>query len=562
MLALAGWLRSLPDERLAALIDAREVRESSVKDWFDLAEALLSADSIKKALARLDRTTLSALRSRDPSALGQAYELGLAFGDAEVPDAVAAVVPELDDSSQPAALVPVPTSDRRFTDRVAAEHAYRTTGAVVELVIALHREPAKALARGGITLPDSKRLAAAMGLPLDDVPAIVDIAERAGLVVKQGQHWLPTEAAAEWPSLDWAQRWARLAAAWSERLPDDIRIVLAERAGAEWGDRLTEAVDWMFPLGGAWMRDRIAVYTRDAALLGITADHVPSSAGNALLTSGPRDAGRIMAAAFPPTVDTVYLQHDLSVVAPGALRPDLDARLRELADRDGPSTYRISAASVNRALALGRTERDLQTFLQQVSRTGIPQPLAYLLRDAASRYGTVRVRARGAGSEVRSSDDLQLRAILADSGLTGLGLVRDGDALRSGHDREVVFWALAEARYPVAAEDAQGRIERIRRHEAPVAPAPQTVSTLVERLRLSVADTADDERAWLARQLDLAIRGKVVLTVTVAMPGGQLQDYQLEPSSLAGGRLRARDRAADIERTLPLSSIQAISPAQ
>ena len=33
----------------------------------------------------------------------------------------------------------------------------------------------------------------------------------------------------------------------------------------------------------------------------------------------------------------------------------------------------------------------------------------------------------------------------------------------------------------------------------------------------------------------------------------------LEPAALAGGRLRARDRTADVERTLPLSSIVSVT---
>jgi hypothetical protein len=140
--------------------------------------------------------------------------------------------------------------------------------------------------------------------------------------------------------------------------------------------------------------------------------------------------------------------------------------------------------------------------------------------------------------------------------------MREGPVLRSGFDRDLLFWALADARYPVAAEDADGRIEAVRRQQASAARPPEPLPSLVERLRLGAADPAGDERAWLARQLDLAIRGKVALTVTVSMPGGQLQEYQLEPSSIAGGRLRARDRAADIERTLPLSSITAIDPAR
>jgi len=50
--------------------------------------------------------------------------------------------------------------------------------------------------------------------------------------------------------------------------------------------------------------------------------------------------------------------------------------------------------------------------------------------------------------------------------------------------------------------------------------------------------------------------------VTVAMPSGVEVEMQLEPAGLSGGRLRARDRKADLERTLPLSSITAISPAR
>jgi len=44
------------------------------------------------------------------------------------------------------------------------------------------------------------------------------------------------------------------------------------------------------------------------------------------------------------------------------------------------------------------------------------------------------------------------------------------------------------------------------------------------------------------------------------MPDGSEVPYVLEPAAVAGGRLRARDRRADIERTLPLSHIVAVEP--
>jgi hypothetical protein len=49
--------------------------------------------------------------------------------------------------------------------------------------------------------------------------------------------------------------------------------------------------------------------------------------------------------------------------------------------------------------------------------------------------------------------------------------------------------------------------------------------------------------------------------VSVAMPGGAVVDYLLQPASVGNGRLRAHDRKSAIERTLPLSSIVSLSPA-
>jgi hypothetical protein len=89
-----------------------------------------------------------------------------------------------------------------------------------------------------------------------------------------------------------------------------------------------------------------------------------------------------------------------------------------------------------------------------------------------------------------------------------------------------------------------------------------TASILVQRVRAgSVGEPEETGQAWMARQLELAIRNKLTVTVAVRLPDGTETDYLLEPAALAGGRLRARDRRADIERTLPLSSITAVVAA-
>lgn len=604
--ALAGQLQSLSDAELAALLSAREVREAGIRDFFDLAEALLDPVSVQHALGRLDRaalTTLAVLSDLGAATVTDAAArltaLGAETGDLDahlaaaahlalvtssaglyaVPESVSeqlrawpeAGLPSLDELVKvpaPTPLAPVSQVETRFTDHVAAEHAFATTTQISELLAELQREPARELARGGVALPDSKRLAGAMGVELDGVPALLEIASRAGLAALDTGRWMPTVISSGWQTGSSGERWAMLAGAWLERLPADIRHILASRAHATWGERLDEYVNWLFPAGGEWMRDRVLVYTRDAELLGITSDHIPSTPGTALLMNGPDAAAPVMAELLPPEVEQVYLQHDLSVVAPGPLAPKVDARLRTMADVEAralASSYRISTASIYRAMAGGETVASIREFLEGISLTGIPQPLAYLLGEAAARYGLVRVGSLDGGrSYVSSTDGMLLRTLLVDHSIASLGLQRAGDRLETRFDLDLVFWTLSDARYPVAAENSAGEIVVLTRKRTARATAPSAGDSgvsLVEKLRLgSSTDPEVTGKAWLSRQLDVAIKGKLALTVTVQMPDGSAVDYQLEPASIAGGRMRARDRKSDIERTLPLSSIVSVGP--
>jgi hypothetical protein len=618
-LSLAGRLRDLGDEDLTALLTLREVRDVRVRDFFDLADSLLDPASVRKACAALDRTTLAAIwalgAQPDGATTAQIAEtiatletdaetveadLATAFRLALIDRADAlwlpydAIVEQFESWSAeglpdlaslrgdpaPASLSAVSQTDARFTDHAAGEHAFNATNAVAALLAELQRDPARELARGGIALPESKRLATAMTLELEDVAPIVEIAARAELVTLEGGVWLPTERATEWMLLSNDERWARLAGAWFLRLPDDIRLLLTSRARATWGERLAEYVHWLYPAGGDWMRERTLEFSHEAEVLGITANSTPGTAGRALLIDGEAAAAAAMTGLFPPEIDKVYLQHDLSIVAPGPLLPRLDARLRTIADvetRTLATTYRVSEVTINRALTTGETADSIREFLGSIALTGIPQPLEYLIVGSAARFGSLRVGAiiepptaadqQGARSYIVAEDASMMSAIMVDHGLIPLGLTRVGPYKAvSKFEFEVVFWSLSEARYPVAAEDAAGTIillDRLRtaRSHATVQESP--AETIVQRLRLiGVSTSAENGKAWLERQLDTAIRAKIGLTVTVAMPDGSSVDLQLEPASLAGGRLRARDRRSDLERTLPLTSITAISPAE
>lgn len=655
-LSLAGHLRSLADPDLVSLLTARGVRDVGITDFFDLADVLLDGASIQKALVRLDRPTLAAIAVVGSAVAGATDHSGdsdvAGLTTAEVADRLAALgtsVSDVGDSlakaaalalvhgadgrwlpyqpvvaqqltwpaldlpdpeqlatePAPAALAPVSAADTRFIDSIAAEHAFGTTTSIAELIAEVRRDPARELARGGIALPDAKRLAAAMAVDLDDVPSLVAIAARGDLVGLDGGSWLPAAGSATWLLGATADRWTHLAQAWFDRLPPDIRHLLASRAHSMWGTRLAEYLRWLYPAGGDWMRERSLVVTREAELLGITARQVPSTPGSALIGAGPAAATTAMSVLFPPEVDRVYVQQDLSIVSPGPLEPRLDARLRGMADvesRTLAATYRVTTSSINRALASGETAETLRAFLTEISITGIPQPLSYLIAGTAARYGLIRVGTvdgtstaaadvaataatagatqsegshsarvvrdeREALSYIRTDDAGLLGSLLVDQSVSTLGIRRVGPFRAvSRFRRDLVFWALNEARYPVAAEDADGQIivlER-RRIATSASPAVEPAAVgIVRRLREGGEPTSSETgKAWLERQLEAAIKGRFPLTVTVKMPNGSLVELQLEPAGLSGGRLRARDRRSDLERTLPLSSIMSVEPTE
>jgi hypothetical protein len=619
VLAMASRLRAMSDQKLADAARERELSATGIKDFFDLAEAFLTESSVQQILTRLERETLAVLAavsilmtegtsSSAADVASKLRELGTPQTTAEsvtartveavtlllaymesgqiivydsvrdrledwpslgLPGAV-----ELASVPQPTSLGSIPDGDRRFVDRLAAERAFATTTAITELLTQIEHEPARELSRGGIALPDTKRLASAMSVELGTVAMHLAVADRAALVALEEHSWMVTEAGSSWLLQASSTRWALLAAAWLDALPGDIRHLLRERTRSLWGSGLRGYIDWLYPAGGKWMDERVTANTLHAELLGITANNAPSRSGSLLLAGKTDEAEASMAALLPPEVEQVYLQHDLSVVAPGPLTPRVDARLRTLADVENralASSYRISASSLNRALAAGETAESLHEFLESISLTGVPQPLDYLITETTQRFGLVRAgeitdSQMDARSYLRSDDPGLLAAIAVDQNLSALGLKRvAGTRILCRFDLDVLFWAVSEARYPVAAEKPDGTIIVLHRKHSThgnATPPTDPIDTLIERLRLA-GEPGDDEndQAWLVRQLEVAIRARTALTVTITMPNGSNIDYQLEPTSLSSGRLRARDRKSAIERTLPLSSIATITPA-
>ena len=602
MLSLAARLGELTDESALSRLRARTFNPQKINDAFDLAEALLSTESITTALHARSRTELAVLRalSLSPGAtraeLGEACNLDQAALDAilerleelflithtEPPRIYAEVancldvagVPALADLSgtaEPVALAEHPV-DTRLIDRWAGDAAVRASVALSELIWTLREEPARELVKGGVALPDLKRLAAAAGRELAEIEPLLQLARAAGLVAVLDSDVVASSEAEVWLDRSLAERWLQVVESWwpkqSRELRAAARHTLSLPASDEpWRNRLTESLHWLFPALEASERVRsVKSFEAAAQLLGLVVSGELTELGR--LSLGEPTALRQRAAElFPPHISAIYVQPDLSIIAPGPLEPELERGLRDfcvMERADLAASLRLSVASVNRALARGRSVSDMRALLERLADGELPQPVRYLLEDAAARFGRVRVREAGvdalpALSLVHASEPQLLATIAADQSLSVLGFVRTGEALSSRASARTVLWALTAERYPAVLEDAAGSVVSAAaapRYEAGVASA-DPVAAAWSRVR-ERANAQSSPDAFIERQIEQAIRAKTTLRVTVSLPSGESKTYLLAPGGLANGRVRGRDTASEIERTLPLSSITAV----
>lgn len=619
-LALAGALRRWDEDRLRRLIELRQVPDDQhIDDLFDLAEHLLDRARLEAVMRRLDRRVLIVLAAAadlnrpfafeellahvasvagnvtpwDKDILAEARASATAAAllldeDLDVPiAAVGAALASMGPSLELSALLGedrprtlAATDDPTTVSAVSAERAFLASARTGDLLDALLRHPARELGRGGLSLPDARHLSTIIGTDVDAVGPLMELASAAHLVSLEDRSWLVTTVGLDWLGLRIADRWRVLADSWRSSVSPEILAIMSSTRHGHLGDRLEAFARWWFPAGGDWLTGRIDQLAARSDILGLTVDGAWSPAAVALLTDGIDAAYDALAPDLPEEVEKVYIQNDLTIIAPGPLLPDLDRTLRSLADlesRSHASTYRISPTSVARALSQGTTRTAILDFLRGISLTGVPQPVEYVVSEAAARHGLIRVGPFSATdgsnaadtSTVRSTDADYLDAIRVDQSLSSLSLsaspTPDGRTrLVSRFAPDVVFWALQGARYPVAAETADGVIVQLaREHLAPVTSSTSpTSAALLSRLMSSIGDDGEaTDAAWLSRQLDEAVKRKSTIVIVVRFPDGSDREFLLEATGLAGGRLRGRDANADVERTVPVRSIVSVRPS-
>lgn len=558
---LADWLAAASDDALRHLLSSRGVRpDVGWQDFFDTAEALLDPAALTKVLPTLTAAEAAALlRAVDGGDPGDERDALTALALLR-PDGTpyAPLIPVLAGRSVPddlEAAAPAPASEA--TSAHAAERAF-TTVAVLADVLLIAREAPFALLAGGTISAGEKRQLAESGIAAETVDPLLRIAVDARLAVAADRRLRTTAAAETWLRSSVAERWTLLVTSFREALPRGVRAPSG-------GWIPSEAWPQAHPWDPAWP-ERSRTLQEAARLLGLVAEDGTEPEWAATVRRGEPVDPSALVRLLPTEVDRIFLQNDLTAIAPGPLVPALDVRLRALAARESAaqaSSYRFTAESMAHAFVAGETEESILEFLGGISLTGIPQPLSYLVAQTAQRHGLVRVSTDEETGRTRiESTDLHLiQAMAVDQSLRPLALAAHADSLTTRVGRETVYWALTDARYPATLVGPDGAIPVRERH--PAAPAPADageaadLDSLIARLRSHQGPDAD--AAWLDRELEAAVRAKAVLQVTVGMPDGSTRELLLEATGMGGGRLRGRDRAADVERTLPISSILAAS---
>ncbi|PBC81795.1 Helicase conserved C-terminal domain-containing protein [Streptomyces sp. KS_16] len=447
-----------------------------------------------------------------------AYDLGpfLAHAPQPVPDDTA--------PGAPAATVP-PTSPHDESRAAAA-----TLAATVDrLLAALATQPAALRKSGGLAVREIKRLAKAAGATEPHTRLLLDLALAADLIAltrsPSGITALPTGAYDDWLARPPGARLAPLLAAWSglwdipthtpagetptalvrghDRHAPALRHALLAALAAvpleggtplpplpftepprqETGTRtpwedLLGAADWHRPLAVTrqpMAGERAAHTLHEAACLGLVAHGTLTPLGRALLAD-PRSLDEPLGDLLPPLLEQAHFQADLTAVVPGRPTAALQALLTAAADRESEGhavTWRFTPRSVRRALDAGHRAETLLDDLARASATGtLPQPLGYLVRDAARSHG--RMRVLPAACCIRSDDEALVDELAAHRDLRDLGLrVIAPTVLVSSREPAATLDALRAAGYAPALESDTGTttVERLPAHRTK-APAP------------------------------------------------------------------------------------------
>jgi hypothetical protein len=515
----------------------------------------------------------------------------------------------------------IATSERDpdLVDRAAAGAAFDVVRRVELLVDHWGAAPPVALRTGALAMRDLKAAADVVQLEERATAFLVELAATAGLLATWPNSagnpaWTPTDAFDSWCDMPAPERWRQLASAWlgTERLPSLVAtrdeagrarnaldpeltsriapetrtMTLSVLAGLPRGQvvatgtgpaSVVARVAWQRPRRPPSRADQVVAVLDEAAQLGLVALGGLASYSVALLAD--EDPGPLLGPLLPPEVEEVLIQADLTAVAPGPLTRERARDLHLLADvesRGQATVYRFTASSVRRAFDAGWAAHEVHAFLESVSRTPVPQPLTYLVDDAARTFGTVRVG--HAEAFLRADDETALAEVLHHPRAASLGLRRIAPTvLVSTMPLDILLPRLRELGVSPLVESIDGTLH-VARPEGVRARPRSTRRTEDARLEVRLAQVVTAIRAGdrLARTRPAAtteltpIGSLAALREAVEAGGTVLIGYVdssgvsservVDPVRVDGGWLTARDHRADDVRQYAVHRIRSVNP--
>ncbi len=577
ILKVAASLRQMSDAQLEQLIAQRMVSSPPLRDFFDLAEVLIKPASVSAAIAGLPKSQARALVQlvNDKQQTGNLEPLvDLALIDAQLSpfESTIEALSQFDTGFRSENLFAVSNEsgiNQDQIDRDSGVVAFETMQAITELIFDLEQRFVKEVGKKTVGLPDLKRLANHLNKTTDYAREIYEVAGLANLIFLDGGRWQLGSDADQWLIWQPWQRLKHLSQTWREILGDASAAELLEALTAQPAPlSLSEKLRLTYPFADGSVNSKISKLSSLAELLGLATNGWMSSWTMAVLGREFEAAAALARSFLPAEQSRLICQADLSIIAPGPLPTELEMQLRRFANTEQigmASTYRLSKLSLSHGLETGMKASEIRELLERLSEKKLPQPVEYLIQETEQRFGRLTVADGGDvfRSEIRADDQILLAAIINEAKLKPFALQETQDgALISRFEPEVVYLGLREIGLAAVRIDDQGQVisptavhQAARRTEVETSIRADIARLREQDAKIGEAPDGDD----LHRQIQLAIKNKAKAWFTVKTNDGSELLFLLEPIGIANGRLRAKDRKADIERTVPMASITKVS---
>lgn len=472
-----GYRCPIPTDQLPAVLDALPTRQRRLLDTLELSGGIghsATLDDPDRPLARMISAGL--LDRVDSQTARLSPRVSACIAGRVVPRPGGDFSPREDPAH------PDTHPDAR-TDATAVARVVETARLVADVLEQVGNTPVRPLNAGGVGVREIARLAKALALDAAVVSDTLVLCRHADLiavglpvpaprdVVGDGDFWCLSERGATYLSAPLSRRWAMLLDGWrhSPHAPwlaggtggtggtGDTRDTGATAGAHLLQDSLdvpgAAALRGVVAAGGRVMtaeelwraRPSVAAVTPVAAvdsvhdegvILGLSADGEASSAALALAavaadgddsdnSSAEDRLTAALADVLPPPVGMLIIQGDMTILAPGLLDADTEARLRAFADVESTgmaSVWRVTRESMQRAVEYGETAEGIEDFLAGMA-PDVPQSLWYLVQDTFRTHRPdAPVIGSTAASVLTAPDEKSMAAIMDTEAAENTGL--------------------------------------------------------------------------------------------------------------------------------------------